>query len=126
MKGYKQPHHIPYQHGKLPSLRIPPIFIITPKGCKAVNVPHQPSAPHVIPNDMYRLNHVMTIQPNTQGEKFAEATQHLTMSQMFANAVIDEETGQPLDYRYLIQDPKYQKIWATSCTNKFGRLAQGV
>eukprot|EP00957_Ditylum_brightwellii_P124036 9454998-Ditylum_brightwellii.AAC.1 len=48
------------------------------------------------------------------------------MSQMFANAVIDDKTGQSLEYRHLIQDPKYQKIWATSCANKFGRLAQDI
>eukprot|EP00957_Ditylum_brightwellii_P114440 8724927-Ditylum_brightwellii.AAC.1 len=48
------------------------------------------------------------------------------MAQLFANAVVDKETSQSLEYWYLIQDPKYQKIWATSCANKFGRLTQGV
>eukprot|EP00957_Ditylum_brightwellii_P170287 12962258-Ditylum_brightwellii.AAC.2 len=48
------------------------------------------------------------------------------MNRLLANAVVDEETGRALEYCHLIHDPKYQKEWATSCTNEFGQLAQGV
>ena len=56
-----------------------------------------------------------------------EATQHqneglLFQGYKYVNSVIDEETGRALEYRHLIQDPKYkqegmvwsnmQRIWA--------------
>eukprot|EP00957_Ditylum_brightwellii_P034648 2626811-Ditylum_brightwellii.AAC.1 len=44
------------------------------------------------------------------------------MSQMFANAVINEETGQSLEYWHLIQDSKYQKTWATSCERQCPKI----
>jgi hypothetical protein len=43
-----------------------------------------------------------------------------------ALAVMDRETGQLLNYRQLIRNPKYKKDWNISTANKFGRLAQGV
>eukprot|EP00957_Ditylum_brightwellii_P009149 692015-Ditylum_brightwellii.AAC.1 len=75
---------------------------------------------------MYKLNHVMTVKPSTRQGQFAEATQQLSLTQLLANAVIDEETGRSLEYRHLIKDSKYQKVWVTLCANEFGRLAQGV
>ena len=46
--------------------------------------------------------------------------------QHFAGAVIDEETGESLEYRDLMKLPKYKNIWSTSLANEFGRLAQGI
>ena len=43
-----------------------------------------------------------------------------------ANNVLDEETGQMLSYRQLLQHPKYKDDWAISSANEFGRLAQGL
>ena len=43
-----------------------------------------------------------------------------------ALAVMDKETGQLLNYRQLIRNPKYKKEWKISAANKFGQLAQGV
>ena len=43
-----------------------------------------------------------------------------------AMAVLDEQTGQLLNYNQLMQDPKYKKNWSTSSANEFGRLANGV
>jgi len=40
--------------------------------------------------------------------------------------VRDEDTGEYLNYRQLIKNPKHAKIWLTSAANEFGRLAQGV
>ena len=42
----------------------------------------------------------------------------------FAGAVIDDETGELLEYRHLIQRPKYKKDWGYSFGNEIGRLAQ--
>lgn len=44
----------------------------------------------------------------------------------YANAVIDEDTGEALEYRQLINHPKLGKRWNTSAANEFGRLAQGI
>jgi hypothetical protein len=38
----------------------------------------------------------------------------------------DNKTGEYLNYRQLIQDPKHKEIWSTSAANEVGRLAQGV
>ena len=39
---------------------------------------------------------------------------------------MDVDTGQLLNYKQLIQHPKYTKKWAISSANEFGRLANGV
>lgn len=46
--------------------------------------------------------------------------------QQQANAVFDPESGKSLEYRHLIQHPKYSDRWLRSAANEFGRLAQGV
>ena len=43
-----------------------------------------------------------------------------------ANAVLDGETGELLEYRHLIKKPELQQIWSKSYANEIGRLAQGV
>lgn len=43
-----------------------------------------------------------------------------------AVAVLDDETGELLEYRHLIQCPKYKKDWGNSFGNEVGRLAQGI
>ena len=44
----------------------------------------------------------------------------------YANAVLDGETGELLEYRHLIQGLKYREAWTISFGNKIGRLAQGM
>ena len=44
----------------------------------------------------------------------------------FEAAVIDNEIGELLEYRHLIQRPKYKKDWGFSFGNEIGRLAQGM
>ena len=49
--------------------------------------------------------------------------------QMFAdmaNAVLDPDTGDMLEYRHLLKSEKYSKRWNHSAANEFGRLAQGI
>ena len=43
-----------------------------------------------------------------------------------AQLIYDEETNTYLNYRQLMQHPKYRKIWSTSSANEFGRLANGL
>ena len=40
--------------------------------------------------------------------------------------VMDSDTGNILNYRQLMQNPKNKNIWSTSSANEFGRLANGV
>ena len=42
----------------------------------------------------------------------------------FANTVIDEETGRRLEYRHLIEHPKFSKDWLASGANEFYQLFQ--
>ena len=43
-----------------------------------------------------------------------------------ASAVLDVETGEMMEYRHLMQNPKYRKDWGYSFGNEVGRLAQGM
>ena len=43
-----------------------------------------------------------------------------------ANAVLDGDTGEMLEYRQLLRHPKLGPAWNTSGANEIGRLAQGV
>jgi len=43
-----------------------------------------------------------------------------------ATAVMDEETGQLLNYRQLLHSAKDKNQWSISSVNEFGRLANGV
>ena len=44
----------------------------------------------------------------------------------YANAVLDDETGEMMEYRHLIKNPKYREAWGRSFGNEIGRLAQGM
>ncbi len=43
-----------------------------------------------------------------------------------ANAVLDKETGDMLEYRQLLKNPKYRPDWSLSSANEFGRLCNGI
>jgi len=42
-----------------------------------------------------------------------------------AGAVMDEDTGDMLEYRHLVQIPKYRTVWTKAFGKEIGRLAQG-
>jgi hypothetical protein len=42
------------------------------------------------------------------------------------NAVLDKDTGELLEMRHLIINPKYKDVWGKSYTTELGRLAQGI
>ena len=48
------------------------------------------------------------------------------VSDLLAAPVMDEETGEMLEFRQLRSHSKYKKIWDTSYANELGRLCQGV
>ncbi len=43
-----------------------------------------------------------------------------------AMAVMDKDMGKLLNYRQLMNSPKYKKVWSLSAANKFRRLANGI
>jgi hypothetical protein len=43
-----------------------------------------------------------------------------------AMAVMDKDTGKLLNYRQLMNSPKYKKAWSLSAANEFGWLANGI
>ena len=58
-------------------------------------------------------------EPSSIAERVAQRRREL------ANPVLDEETGQMLQYRQLIRHPRFKEAWNISAANEFGRLAQG-
>jgi hypothetical protein len=44
----------------------------------------------------------------------------------FLNAVLNEDTGELMEYRHLIKDPKYSTTWRKAYGKELGRLAQGI
>jgi hypothetical protein len=40
--------------------------------------------------------------------------------------VLDQETGQLLEYCQLLKHPRFKEVWNRSSADEFGRLAQGV
>ena len=42
------------------------------------------------------------------------------------NAVLNEETGELMEYRHIMKNPKYRQLYATSYRKELGRLAQGM
>jgi len=42
------------------------------------------------------------------------------------NAVLDKDTGELLEMRHLLVNPKYKDVWGKSHTTELGRLAQGI
>ena len=48
------------------------------------------------------------------------------LTEIFAVSVIDEDTGESMEYRDLIKKDEYREIWNTLFTNELRRLAQGI
>ena len=42
------------------------------------------------------------------------------------NSVLNEETGELMEYRQVIKCPKYQKLYSKSYSKELGRITQGI
>ena len=42
------------------------------------------------------------------------------------NAVLNEETGELMEYRHIMKNTKYCQLYTTSYSKELGRLAQGM
>ena len=57
-------------------------------------------------------------------ESIADRVAHLRHKA--AHSVLNQETGQLLEYHQLLKNPKFKEIWTRSAADEFGRLAQGI
>jgi hypothetical protein len=55
----------------------------------------------------------------------ANAARHLFSIEIL-NAVLDMDTGELLEMRHLLVNPKYKELWGKSYTTELGRLAQSI
>ena len=56
----------------------------------------------------------------------ARNASHRKFPRNMLNAVLDMTTGELLEMRHLLVNPKYKELWGKSYTKELGRLAQGV
>ena len=78
-------------------------------------------APHEV-----MLSAVNISNRKLQPKKLAGRKFPLELLCEMANAIMDGDTGELLEYQQLMQRPKYQQIWGKSFGNEIGRLAQGM
>ena len=50
----------------------------------------------------------------------------MDIQEYFAGAIIDDKTGESLEYSDLIKRPELRNMWFASLANGLGRLAQGI
>ena len=108
----------------------------TAKLPKVTHLP--PDGPHVIENDPpnFRVTRnskraallaAVEISGSCPSTRQAAGQQYLlTFMCDFAGSVLDTETGELLEYRHLIKNPKFKDDWGYSFGNEIGRLAQGM
>ena len=46
--------------------------------------------------------------------------------ELFANAIVDKDTGNAMEYRDLIKSAKHKVVWERALANELGRLTQGI
>jgi hypothetical protein len=71
------------------------------------------------------LTVVQLTSPVLNPKRLASRKYPLKMLCEFANAVMDDETGDMLEYRQLIKRPKFRDTWSKAFGKEIGRLAQG-
>jgi hypothetical protein len=115
---------------------------VPPKPPTPLRVPLTPPAPPRVPNTLaphryptcssYRALAVQAMILN-DCVRFSAASQGVTAppidSTTYAamiNAIVDPTTGQLLEFRHLIEDPKTRPTWMTAAANKFGILMTGL
>jgi hypothetical protein len=81
--------------------------------------------PTIKPTDKY-IRGFAAANPALQLNQLARTMQGNFPTENFACAILDEETGQSLEFRHLIKLDKYRDIWMKSFANELGRLAQGI
>eukprot|EP00804_Cyclotella_cryptica_P018248 CCRYP_005977-RA/>CCRYP_005977-RA protein AED:0.36 eAED:0.36 QI:0/-1/0/1/-1/1/1/0/334 len=92
-----------------------------------------PNWPHVIPFDKMEYEPAIDLEPRCN----LLSRQHVVLSAiamtgeanacgMIVSAVIDNKTGDSLEYRHLIKHRKYKEIWTRSYANELGCLTNSI
>eukprot|EP00804_Cyclotella_cryptica_P030011 CCRYP_013454-RA/>CCRYP_013454-RA protein AED:0.36 eAED:0.39 QI:0/0/0/1/0/0/4/0/743 len=88
-----------------------------------------PLAPRALPQHHVRsltyetMLHALSTHHN--GITASQATQRRYPTDML-NAVLNDETGELMEYRHLVSNPKYRDTWKNAYGKELGRLAQGL
>ena len=61
-----------------------------------------------------------------QSESIADRVAQRRREKEAVHSVLDQETGQLLEYRTLLKHPRFKEVWSRSAADEFGRLAQGI
>ena len=80
-------------------------------------------------NKTTRSENVAAVEQHRNRRHLKQTTQKISNLEIEvhqAMAIMDEQTVQLLNYKKLIQDPKYKNNCRTSSANEFGLLANGV
>ena len=76
------------------------------------------------PNDSIAARvHKRRAQSSTEDSIAARVAQRRREA---AHSVLDQETGELLEYRQLLRHPRFKEVWNRSAADEFGRLAQGI
>jgi hypothetical protein len=72
---------------------------------------------------LYHMTDIPGITKPFTNQQAAVRRYPVTFIRDFASAVLDEETGDLLEYRHLLKHPKYKDIWSKSFGTEIRRLA---
>ncbi len=100
--------------------QVAPPSLNTPSGTQQLGVPPPTRSPGFAAAVMKQQRHQRGLVRLTHRITKLENKVHQAI------AVIDKDTGKLLNYRQLMNSPKYKKTWSLSAANKFGRLANGI
>jgi hypothetical protein len=94
-----------------------------------MNRRHNQGMPPVARNNDPTVDAMLTMmelsnQPITP-QRLASRQFPLQFLHEVAGAVMDVETGDMLEYRHLVKNPKYRETWSKAFGKEIGRLAQG-
>jgi hypothetical protein len=82
------------------------------------------SSHHALAVQSIIVNECVHFRAATQG--IAPPTVDSTTHAVMINAIVDPTTGQLLEFRRLIADPKTRPTWMTAAANEFGQLMDGL
>eukprot|EP00804_Cyclotella_cryptica_P020090 CCRYP_014884-RA/>CCRYP_014884-RA protein AED:0.24 eAED:0.24 QI:0/0/0/0.75/0.33/0/4/0/1279 len=102
--------------------------VVSPEKTVVPKPPTTPAKP-TTPNDSIAFRTRSKRQPQPEPiphESIADRVARRRREMEAAHAVLDQETGQLLEYRQLLKHPKFRDVWNRSASDEFGRLAQGI
>ncbi|KAL7480170.1 hypothetical protein ACHAW6_005874 [Cyclotella cf. meneghiniana] len=111
------------------SQKPPRLVVASPKEPVVVSTPKPILKPpkYIVADDPIASRTRSKVQPQLPiNEPSSIAERVAQRRRESANAVLDEDTGDMLEYRQLLKHPKLGPLWNRSAADEFGRLAQGV